>query len=59
MGNVQMGWGGVCIVCACVWVGAGGCLELSGVDGDRLAWENGDADPLIKIDVLPFRFKCN
>lgn len=30
-----------------------------GIDSDRLAWENCDADPLIKIDVLPFCFKCN
>lgn len=30
-----------------------------GVDSDKLAWESGDANLLIKIDVLPFCFKCN
>lgn len=47
MGNPQMGW---CNGCVCVCVG---------VNGDKLAGESGDADLLIKIDVLPFCFKCN
>ncbi len=43
MGNPQMGW----------------CNVSVGVNGDKLAGESGDADLLIKIDVLPFCFKCN
>lgn len=39
-------WDGV--MCVCV-----------GVNGDKLAGESGVADLLIKIDVLPFCFKCN
>lgn len=41
------------------FVSIGGLRLPRGIDSDRLAWENGDADPLIKIDVLPFCFKCN
>lgn len=41
-----------------VVVGVVGVLPR-GIDSDRLAWERCDADPLIKIDVLPFCFKCN
>ena len=55
-GNVQMGWRGSMSLYECVSVG--GRLPR-GIDSDRLAWENCDADPLIKIDVLPFCFKCN
>lgn len=49
-------------VWACMSVlvlGGGGGGLPRGIDSDRLAWENCDADPLIKIDVLPFCFKCN
>ena len=56
-GNVQMGRRGGMGLYECVSVG-GGALPR-GTDSDRLAWENCDADPLIKIDVLPFCFKCN
>ncbi len=45
-------WDGVMCVSVCVCV----CV---GVNGDKLAGESGDADLLIKIDVLPFCFKCN
>lgn len=54
--SVQMGRQGT-MACKSVLVLGGGYPE--GVDSDRLAWENCDADPLIKIDVLPFCFKCN
>lgn len=58
-----MGQRGCVGMCECVivssggWGGGGGVPR--GIDSDRLAWENCDADPLIKIDVLPFCFKCN
>lgn len=38
---------------------AGEGVLPGGSHRDRLAWENCDADPLIKIDVLPSCFKCN
>lgn len=55
-GNMQMGQRGTMGMYECVSVG--GRLPR-GIDSDRLAGENCDADPLIKIDVLPFCFKCN
>lgn len=53
---MQMGRRGGMGLYECVSVGGG---LPRGIDSDRLAWENCDADPLIKIDVLPFCFKCN
>lgn len=55
-GSVQMGRPGSVSMHRSVRVG--GKLP-GGIDSDRLAWESSDADPLIKIDVLPFCFKCN
>lgn len=53
-GKVQMVRRGTTGMYGCVRGGWGG-----GIAGDRLAGENCDADPLIKMDVLPFCFKCN
>lgn len=48
---------------ACISVNVAGEVGVGGLPrgsySDRLAWENCDADPLIKIDVLPSCFKCN